>query len=93
MTSINKQAKVNKTKSEVKVEFSDKNLTPCGGLGLFSKFSRKLGVEKALDKIRIKQGALGFGLEVSPCHRYGGNAAYFQPGMLATRSFRSILRT
>ena len=31
----------------------------------------------------IKEGALGFGLEVSPCHRYGGNAAYFQLGMLA----------
>jgi hypothetical protein len=31
----------------------------------------------------IKEGALGFGLEVSPSHRYGGNAAYFQMGMLA----------
>jgi hypothetical protein len=50
MTSINKQTKVNKTKTEVKVEFSGKNLTAYGGLGLFSKFSRKLGVEKTLDK-------------------------------------------
>src|ERR1039458_9187414 len=59
MTSINKQAKVNKTKSEVKVEFSGKNLTPYGGLGLFSKFSRQLGVEKALDKIRINESCEG----------------------------------
>jgi len=59
MTSINKQAKVNKTKAEVKVDFSGKNLTPYGGLGLFSKFSRKLGVEKALDKIRINGSCEG----------------------------------
>jgi hypothetical protein len=31
----------------------------------------------------IKEGSMGFGLEVSPSHRYGGNAAYFQMGMLA----------
>src|SRR5450759_4147313 len=59
MTSINKQAKVNKTKSEVKVEFSGKNLTPYGGLGLFSKFSRKLAIEKELDQIRINESGEG----------------------------------
>jgi hypothetical protein len=31
----------------------------------------------------IKEGSMGFGLEVSPCHRCGGNATYFQMGMLA----------
>ena len=55
MISINKHTKVNKSKAEVKVEFAGKNLTAYGGLGLFSKFSRKLGVEKALDKIRINE--------------------------------------
>ncbi len=30
----------------------------------------------------IKEAAMGFGLEVSPSHWYGGNAAYFQIGML-----------
>ena len=61
MNSINKEAKVNKSKSEVKVEFSGKNLTPYGygGLGLFNKFSRKSGVETALDKIRINESCEG----------------------------------
>ena len=59
MTSINKQAKAHKSKTEVKVEFSGKNLTPYGGLGLFSQFSRKLGVEKTLDKIRINENCEG----------------------------------
>ncbi len=30
----------------------------------------------------IKEAGMGFGLEVSPSHHYGGNAAYFQIGML-----------
>jgi hypothetical protein len=59
MTSINKQAKVHKSTTEVKVEFSGKNLTPYGGLGLFNKFSRKLGVERVLDKIRINASCEG----------------------------------
>ncbi len=59
MNSINKPVKVNKTKAEVKVEFSGKNLTPYGGLGLFSQFSRKLGVEKALEKIGINSSYEG----------------------------------
>ena len=31
----------------------------------------------------LKEGAEGFGLEVSPSHQYAGNMAYFQIGMLA----------
>ena len=31
----------------------------------------------------IKEAATGFGMDVSPSHCYGGNAAYFQIGMLA----------
>ena len=49
MKSIDKTRKLNK--SEIKVEFSAKNITPFGGIGLFSKFIRKLGVKEALDKI------------------------------------------
>jgi hypothetical protein len=59
MTSINKQAGINKNQSEVKVEFSAKNLTAYGGLGLFSRFNRKLGIEKVLDKIRINENGKG----------------------------------
>lgn len=50
MRSINKREQINKGK-EVKVEFSAKNITPYGGLGLFGKFIRKLRVEKVLDKV------------------------------------------
>jgi len=35
-------------KSEVAVQFTGKNLTSVGGIGLFHKFARQLGVEKAL---------------------------------------------
>jgi len=31
----------------------------------------------------IKEAGMGFGLEVSPSHKYAGNMAYFQMGMLA----------
>jgi len=50
MGSINKREKRNKERGEVKAEFSGKNLTPYGGLGLFHQFNRKLGVEKALNR-------------------------------------------
>ncbi len=50
MRSINKKP-TNKSKGEVKVEFSGRNMTPYGGFGLFGKFVRKLGVEKVLDKV------------------------------------------
>jgi hypothetical protein len=59
MTSINKQAVINKNQGEVKVEFSGKNLTSYGGLGLFSRFSRKLGIEKILDKVKINENGEG----------------------------------
>lgn len=65
MDSINKREKRNK--GEVRVEFSGKNITPYGGLGLFHKFSRKLGVEKALDRdnnIGIDEGEYGIGRKI-----------------------------
>ena len=49
MRSICKTGKTNK--DEVKVEFSAKNITPFGGMGLFSKFIRKLRAKEALDKV------------------------------------------
>ena len=51
MGSKNKKQGINRDKGEAKVEFSGKNMTPYGGLGLFGKFVRKLGVEKVLDKV------------------------------------------
>ncbi len=55
MKSINKLKKINKDKAEVKVEFAAKNITAYGGLGLFRKFNRKIGVEKVLDQINPPQ--------------------------------------
>jgi hypothetical protein len=51
MRSINKREKINKGTGEVKVEFSGKNMTSYGGLGLFRKFIQKLGIEKVLDNV------------------------------------------
>jgi len=51
MKTTNKRQKINKHHSEIKVDFSAKNITPFGGLGLFRKLVRKLGVEKALESI------------------------------------------
>ena len=59
MTSINKHTKVHKNKTGIKVEFTAPNLTAYGGLRLFSKFSRKLGIEKALDQVRINESCEG----------------------------------
>jgi hypothetical protein len=59
MTSIINREKINKNQAEVKVEFSGKNLTSYGGLGLFNKFIRKIGIEKILDKIRINENGEG----------------------------------
>ena len=50
MKSIDKTGDINKGKSEIKVEFSGKNITPFGGVGIFGKFIRKLGIEQVLDK-------------------------------------------
>lgn len=49
MRSINKTGTTNK--NEVKVVFTAENITPFGGIGLFSRFIRKLGTKEALDKI------------------------------------------
>jgi hypothetical protein len=54
MRSINKREQRHKGK-EVKVEFSAKNITPYGGLGLFGKFIRKVRVEEVLDKVNRPQ--------------------------------------
>jgi hypothetical protein len=35
---------------EVETQFTGKNLTPIGGIKLFDKFARKLGVERALEQ-------------------------------------------
>jgi dihydroorotate dehydrogenase electron transfer subunit len=63
MKSINKPEKINKDKNEVKVEFSAKNITPYGGIGLFCKFIWKLGVEKVLDKVKPEKSQFSL-------HRY-----------------------
>ena len=55
MRSINKTEKINKDTDRVDVEFSAKNITPYGGLGLIHKFNRKLGIEKILDKVNPLQ--------------------------------------
>jgi len=49
VTSIDRIGQTNK--GEVKVEFTGKNITPFGGIGLFSKFMRKLAIKGSLDKI------------------------------------------
>jgi hypothetical protein len=55
MESINKREKINKNKMEVRAEFTAKNITPYGGLGLFSRFLRKLNIEKVLNGINPAQ--------------------------------------
>jgi hypothetical protein len=47
--SIKETAKT--SKDRMKVEFTGKNITPFGGIGLFSKFIRKLETKEALDNI------------------------------------------
>jgi hypothetical protein len=49
--SIKKTEKINKDKGGVRVEFSAKNVTPFGGIGLFYTFIGKLGVKEAMGKI------------------------------------------
>ena len=55
MKRTNKRQKINKHQSEIKVDFSAKNISPFGGLGLFRKLVQKLGVEKALESINPSQ--------------------------------------
>jgi hypothetical protein len=52
MRSINKTEKINKDADRITVEFSGKNITSYGGLGLLYKFNKKLGVEGILDKVK-----------------------------------------
>src|SRR3989304_2380609 len=59
MRSINKQNEINNDKGKVKVEFTGKNITPYGGVGLFRKFIQKLGIEKVLDKVPNTGGEEG----------------------------------
>ncbi|MFH0768683.1 MAG: IS1380 family transposase, partial [Chloroflexota bacterium] len=49
MASVDRIGQIHK--GEVKVEFTGKNITPFGGIGLFSKFVRKLCIEGSLDNI------------------------------------------
>ena len=48
--------------SEVAVQFTGKNLTSVGGIGLFHKFAKRLGVEKALEqKVKLSRRASKYG--------------------------------
>ena len=48
MSGVNAKGQV-VDKSEVDAQFAGKNLTTVGGIGLFHRFARKLGVEEALE--------------------------------------------
>lgn len=50
MNKNNKKPGKSQEKNEVEVEFSGKNLTCFGGMKLFGRFVKKLGVEKSLDR-------------------------------------------
>jgi Transposase DDE domain group 1 len=51
MRRINKRQKINKNQGEIEVEFSAKNITSFGGLGLLRKLVGKLDLERVLDRI------------------------------------------
>jgi hypothetical protein len=55
MIITDKLEKVDKNRKTIPVEFTAKNLTPFGGLGLFSQFVSKLKVEKKLNHIHPSQ--------------------------------------
>jgi len=55
MRSITKARTINKNPGPIKVEFTAKNLTPFGGLGLFSQFVRKLNLKKVLNAVNPAQ--------------------------------------
>ena len=55
MKSITKAGKNHKDSGKIPVEFSAKNLTPFGGIGLFSQFVRKLNLKQVLDTINPSQ--------------------------------------
>jgi len=58
MKRTNRSQKINKHQSEIKVDFSAKNISPFGGLGLFRKLVQKLAIEKALKSINPRQQKL-----------------------------------
>jgi hypothetical protein len=55
MQSITKAKKNHKNQGKIKVEFNAKNLTPFGGLGLLSQFTRKLNMARVLNEINPSQ--------------------------------------
>ena len=82
MKRTNKRQKINKHQSEIKVDFSAKNISPFGGLGLFRKLVQKLGVEKALESINPSQanetskGGYTVGLPLSTSYKRFANGAF-----------------
>ncbi len=48
MSIVNSEGSVG-TKREIEAQFAGKNLTTVGGIGLFHRFAKKLGVEEALE--------------------------------------------
>ena len=58
MKIITKAGRNHKQPAPIPVEFSAKNLTPFGGLGLLSQFIRKLNMEKALNEINPAQAEI-----------------------------------
>ena len=55
MKSITKARENHKDGGKIKVEFTAKNLTSFGGVGLFSRFIRKLEMQKVLDTVNPSQ--------------------------------------
>ena len=49
MSIVNSEGSV-VTKREIEAQFAGKNLTTVGGMGLFHRFVKKLGVEEALEQ-------------------------------------------
>lgn len=47
---MNARGKREVNKGEVMTQFAGKNLTTVGGIGLFHRFAKKLGVEEALER-------------------------------------------
>jgi len=65
MRSITKAWKNHKNEGKIKVEFTAKNLTPFGGLGLLSQFMRKLNLKKVLNEIDPSQTGVASGGQYS----------------------------
>src|SRR4030067_1006086 len=65
MRSITKAWKNHKNEGKIKGEFTAKNLTPFGGLGLLSQFMRKLNLKKVLNEIDPSQTGVASGGQYS----------------------------